>query len=155
MVRNAYTVDTCCLKFCGPRKKTGDIWPLKPEVFTRSQGIFKSISRTWKGRGARLKPSSIAEKKNITDCKIFILCISISCIICCISKIINIDIHVHLITVVCKQHFMGMYSHTLLFAQCTDLWKLIWCTFNVYPCRSHLFSNIDHQFNLQSVRLVN
>ena len=141
MVRNAYTVDTCCLKFCGPRKKTGDIWPLKPEVFTRSQGIFKSISRTWKGQGARLKPSSIAEKKKrITDCKIFILCISISCIICCISKIINIDIHVHLITVVCKH-----ISWACILTLC--------CLHSVQTCSNlfgvHLtFTLVDHTFFL-------
>ena len=67
----------------------------------------------------------------------FISCTVISNIIYCKFNIINIDIHVQLISVICKHHFMGMY-----FSQ---------QTYNLITP----FSNIDFQFSLQSVRLVN
>ena len=112
-------------------------WNLLSDV----RAWLKHISRTWKGlvglgRGTRLKPSRIPEKKKDNRyVKCFIMRIFISNIVHWKSNIINIDIHEQLISIVSKHHFKPTnqkFDSDLL----------------ITP-----FSNIDDQFSLQSFRL--
>ena len=77
----------------------------------------------------------------------FILCISISIIIYCIFNIINIDIHVQLMSVFCKPHFMGVYFSQL---SCLHDKPIIDSDLLI----THFSNNVD-QFSLQSVRVGN
>ena len=112
------TVDTRCLEFCGVWKKNSRQPEFKLKI--RPSKLLPKV-REWFGEGGggggvfprtKLKPPLITGKKTEKQhqiSEIFILCIFISNIIYCLFNIIHIDIHVQLISVVCKHHFTDMY----------------------------------------------